>query len=213
MIFKIEHVIPAPMKDLSLDHSQIWSRNVFFESGKKYFIHAPSGKGKTTLLSVLYGLRLDYQGKAILDNKNIKGISSKEWARLRQLQISIVFQDLRLFDDLTAQENIVIKNKLTNHKTESQINEMAKKLNVFSLLNKKCSKLSRGEKQRISIIRALCQPFKMLLLDEPFSHLDKEITRHAKDLILENAGNQQAGLIQTSLADNYEIDYDEEFLM
>ncbi len=213
MIFRLAHVIPAPMKDLNLDHSQIWSRNVFFESGKRYFIHAPSGKGKTTLLSLIYGLRDDYQGQVMLDTKPLRQINRNKWVKIRQTKLSFVFQDLRLFEDLTSFENIQLKNKLTNRKTESQINKMSEALNVATMLKKKCKYLSRGEKQRISIIRALCQPFKMILLDEPFSHLDEEITSEARELILNEADEQQAGLILTSLKDRYGIDYDEALLM
>ena len=193
--------------------SDIWASDLTFEKGKNYLITAPSGKGKSTLLHVIYGLRNDYTGQLEIDGNPIEKMIPDAWSELRQSRLSIVFQDLRLFPNLTALENIQLKNELSQHKTEEQISSMAKQLGVDHLLQKKSSTLSYGQRQRIAIIRALCQPFDFLLLDEPFSHLDEANIEVATALIQEELNAQKASLLMVSLGEKYNFSYDKELLL
>lgn len=168
-------------------------------------VHAPSGKGKTTLLSVLYGLRNDYAGQVYFDEIEIHALRLSGWSRLRKTQLSFVFQDLQLFHDLTARQNVELKNHLTAHKTQAEIGGMFEILGIAACMNEPGARLSLGQKQRVAIIRALCQPFAFLLLDEPFSHLDLENRRKAVALIREECGKQEAGYIMTNLASEAEL--------
>ena len=90
---------------------------------------------------------------------------------------------------------------------------MAKNLGVSDLLDKACHTLSYGQRQRIAIIRALCQPFDFLLLDEPFSHLDEANTMKACQLIDEVVREQKASLILVSLGERFHFQYDEEYIL
>lgn len=194
------NVIPLPLAEIHDNKSNIWQKEQFeFKPISKYLIEAPSGKGKTSLLSIIYGLRTDYLGNIFFDDQDISSLSLEEWTEIRMKKISMVFQGLRLFSELTAMENIMLKNDLTNHKKEEEIIEMAKKLEVENFLNRHCGILSFGQQQRITIIRALCQPFNFLLLDEPFSHLDDKNIDKAYQLVTEECKNQNASLILTSL--------------
>lgn len=213
MTIKLNDVIPVPLSGMINSDSQIWNRNLLFEEEKFYLVTAPSGRGKTTLLSVIYGNRKDYEGRVLLGDEVVADMTAKHLTALRQNQFSFVFQDLRLFDELTALENIELKNKLTHHKSPGQMREMAKRLSVDPLLDRKAALLSRGEKQRVSIIRALCQPFNWLLLDEPFSHLDQDNIENGKELILEECQRQNAGIIFSSLKEDYGIDFHEKLRM
>ncbi|MCP4443400.1 MAG: ATP-binding cassette domain-containing protein [Aureispira sp.] len=213
-MYTLNQVVPIPLKD-QISASQIWSTSCTFQKGKRYFVHAPSGSGKTTLQHLLYGLRDDYEGDIALEMKGggkrvIKGLDLNQWTTIRQEQVSVIFQDLRLFLEFSALENIQIKNRLTNHKTEEEILAMAERLGVKELLGKHCGKLSYGQRQRIAIIRALCQPFGLLLMDEPFSHLDKDNIQRCCDLIMEECKSQEAGYVIASLGDKYVLEYDEE---
>lgn len=204
-----DRLLPLPIKELEHSHSDIWEREeLLFESGRSYLVQAPSGMGKTTLLSVFFGLRSDYTGTAAIDGRDLAGMGLNSWTSLRRNKLSFVFQGLRLFPQLTAMENIQVKNRLTGYLTEKRIIEMAEALNVENHLHREAQFLSFGQQQRIAIIRALCQPFGMLLLDEPFSHLDKSNIELGLGLISEECKKQQAGFILTSLGNSYDFNFD-----
>ena len=179
--------------------SGVWGSTLAFSQGMKVHIRAPSAKGKTTLVSMLYGIRRDFDGEIRFDKRNTGSFSPNDWALLRQQKISIVFQDLRLFPHFTAHENILIKARLTKTTGDDAIVHFAEKLGIQDTLDKNVTALSRGEKQRVAILRALVQPFTWLLLDEPFSHLDKENRTRAIELITSGCEERKAGLIITSL--------------
>ena len=91
--------------------------------------------------------------------------------------------------------------------SQAQIEYWAEQLGVYSLLGKKTSILSFGQRQRIALIRALSKPYQWLLLDEPFSHLDKANQAIVWELVLDDIQSKHAGLIITSLdTDNKLID-------
>jgi ABC-type lipoprotein export system ATPase subunit len=165
------------------------------------------------LVHLIYGLRKDYDGTLTLHGNNAQDNDLEAWANLRQTKLSIVFQDLRLFLNLTGLENIQLKANLTNTTSLDEILRMAKHLGVSDYLNRPCATLSYGQRQRIAIIRALCQPFEWLMLDEPFSHLDTENIRLATELIEEKLAAQNAGLIIVTLGDTYFFQYDSRIIV
>jgi len=200
MIIRLEKMIPLPLLEQDTSGSGIWeAESVLFERGRHYIVKAPSGRGKTSLLSVIYGLRKDYRGDVFLEGKIISGISSKEWSILRKRSLSFIFQGLELFENLTALENIQLKNSITGCKSKAEIGSMAERLGIERFLQKKAGILSFGQQQRVAIIRSLCQPFRYLLADECFSHMDHEISLKAYQLIREECEARKAGLILTSL--------------
>ena len=211
MKIDFNNITPAPLAGVIDLGTQIWNNNLSFEEGKKYKVFAPSGKGKSTFIHIIYGLRFDYTGEAKLDNVNVSSIPKDQLAEIRQKDFSIVFQDLRLFLDLSAMENIHVKSVLYEEDPTEKILKLTEALGVKHLLDKKARTLSYGERQRIAIIRALVQPFKWLLLDEPFSHLDKENIRKASQLITEEVNKRNAGLIVTSLGHDDYFSYDFEY--
>ena len=182
--------------------------------GELIKIEAPSGTGKTTLTHLLYKVRTDYSGSIKYDNLELSKCDKDALADLRQNYISIVFQDLRLFPDLSARENIEIKRLLTpQFSTKEIIVEMTDQLGVSSILDRKVRFCSLGEQQRIAIIRALIQPFNWLILDEPFSHLDQENIIRAATLIDSACKKRNAGLIIMGLnKDNY-FNYNRELIL
>jgi ABC-type lipoprotein export system ATPase subunit len=204
MTIRFHHVTPAPLAGVIDSRTDVWQKECVFEPGKKYRVVAPSGKGKSTFVHYIYGLRNDFTGDVLIGDNNTRLINSNRWADLRQRNISIVYQDLRLFLHLTAAQNLEAKAVLYQVQDADKINSMAERLGVVNLLTKKSNTLSYGERQRIAIIRALIQPFDWLLLDEPFSHLDKDNSIKAFELIDEEVNTRNAGMILTSLGqDNY----------
>ena len=93
--------------------SDIWRKeNVCFSRGKHYLIECASGTGKSSFCSYLVGMRNDFSGKILFDNRDSKDYSMKEWVSLRKSGISLMFQELRMFPELTAYENVEIRNVL-----------------------------------------------------------------------------------------------------
>jgi len=206
-MFHLSNLLPIPLKEQQIGNSEVWKTELNINAQERCFLSAPSGKGKTTLQLILYGIRKDYEGEVLLDGKPIRNLSLDAWAEIRQRRLAIIFQDLRLFPQLSAWENLLLKNKLTQYKTEEQIKEMAEKLGVADFLNKQAGILSYGQRQRMAVVRAVCQPFELLLMDEPFSHLDAENIRKCSDLIGEECQAQRAGFLITSLGDPYYFEY------
>lgn len=228
MIISFQNATPAPLVGVVHLNSQIWNTKKDFLPGKSYQIYAPSGKGKSTFAHIIYGLRDDFEGDILIDNQNTKQVSHENWASIRQTKISIIFQDLRLFADLTARENIEVKTVLlqqnqqksqqntqaeTQNNIKETIKEMAEKLGISHIMDKKANILSYGERQRVAILRALIQPFEVLLADEPFSHLDENNIKIASQMLQEKCKKQNATLLMTSLGYDYGISFDEKVLL
>jgi ABC-type lipoprotein export system ATPase subunit len=206
----IQSIVPDYFTPAS---SEVWSKNFEFQPNSKYLVKAVSGSGKSSLFNFMYGLNNRYSGSILFNDTSISSFTDTDWTTIRKQQIAIVFQGLKLFPELTALENIQLKNTLTNHKTETEILEMMSQLEVDQLAHKKAETLSYGQQQRIAIIRALCQPFKLLLLDEPFSHIDEAQIANAITLVNKEVATNQATLIIASLGDTYNIDYTKTILL
>ena len=200
MTIRFEKMIPLPMLEQDTSGSEVWeAESLLLEQSKPYVVEAPSGRGKTSLLSVIYGIRTDYQGVVSIDDHDISSFTSKEWSLIRKSKLSFIFQGLELFDDLSALENIQLKNRMTAYHSDERIIEMARVLGIDPFLQRKAGILSFGQQQRVAIIRALCQPFNFLLADECFSHMDRENSLTAYQLIRKECEARNAGLILTSL--------------
>lgn len=214
IMIRLHKVKPFPLIENGISPtSEVFNTEGVFEKGKKYLVKAPSGKGKSTLLHLVYGLRNDFEGTIKLDDKDTKTYNYDDWATVRQKKIAIVFQDLRLFLNLTARENINLKRDLTQTPSVSEIETMATQLGVAPYLDQKAETLSYGQRQRVAIIRALCQPFEMLLLDECFSNLDTQNIKIATQMIEEACEKNKAGLILVSLGDDYFFNYDKTLIL
>jgi len=135
----------------------------------------------------------------------------KQWVEMRKNHISHLFQELRLFPELTALENVQIKNKITNFKSESQIKEWFEMLGIADKLNAKVGRMSFGQQQRVAMIRALVQPFDFILADEPISHLDDNNSRIMADIMMKEAHEQGAGVIVTSIGKHMDLKYEKVF--
>lgn len=204
----LKGVVPEIFASREKLASDIWHRDVSFERGKSYLVRAESGTGKSSLCSYIYGQRGDYRGAILFDNDDISRFGSTQWSDIRQNSISILFQELRLFGELTALENVWIKNSITNFKSREEIIHLFEELGIADKLDTRTSHLSYGQQQRVALIRALCQPFSFLLLDEPISHLDDKNSDIMRDVILREAKAQGAGVIATSIGKHMNIDYD-----
>lgn len=190
-----------------------WQEDRVLHQGEQVLIHGPSGAGKTILLHLLYGLRKDYEGKIFWSIYNMAEINAIQRSQLRASSLSIVFQDDRLFDDLTVWENIDINRRLTNSVSAYDAEKWLDKLGLSHKMSMPVATLSPGEQQRVGIVRALAQPFEWLLLDAPFNRLDFYNKQKAIALINEVVAMTKAGIIITSLTDNDDFVYDKKIML
>ncbi|MDC0152597.1 ABC transporter ATP-binding protein [bacterium] len=159
--------------DLSFDKKRILKGlNLVIDEGHFVAITGASGSGKTSLLRVICGLESPKRGEIILDNSTLfnKDISIPTEER----NIGLVIQEKVLFPHLNTQENIefgISSNKNKNHLS----NEIMKRLNIQSLADKYPHELSGGESQRVALGRSIVMKPKLLMMDEPFTGLDKKL--------------------------------------
>jgi len=199
MQIQLRHLKPYYIEKENRSASQVWEQNIVINKEEHLHIVAPSGSGKTSLMHFIYGLRKDYSGSIFYDNTDIKTFSTEGFSAFRQNKMSIIFQDMRLFEDQTAMENIEIKRILNPYHPSQQIIEMADRLGIKNKLDQPAKTCSYGEQQRIAIIRALMQPFDFLLLDEPYSHLDEGNRKKAMELIYEECDKRNAAMVFADL--------------
>ena len=203
------NVLPQVFATIGCTHSDVWQNNVEFKRGKTYLVLADSGRGKSTFCSYVCGYRSDYSGDVCFDGKPTRAYSIRQWTEVRRREVSLLFQELRLFPELTAMENVEVKNSLTQHKTRRQIEEWFERLGIADKANEKISHMSFGQQQRVAMMRALAQPFTFLLADEPISHLDDNNARLMHHIMMEEARSQGAAVIVTSIGKHVDINYDE----
>jgi ABC-type lipoprotein export system ATPase subunit len=192
-------------------HSDVWLQDVTLERGKHYLVSAESGTGKSSMCSYIYGYRQDYSGVIAFDGQDIGSLTVAQWCEIRKCHIAYLPQDMRLFGELTAMENVELKNRLTGFKSEQEIKRMFEILGIPDKQDSLAAKLSIGQQQRVAIIRTLCQPCDFILLDEPVSHLDDENNRTVARLITDEAKRQGAGIIATSVGNHLKMDVDKVF--
>lgn len=188
--------------------SDVWNEEITFRKGHYYLLEANSGKGKSTFCSYLIGYRRDFDGNILFDEQNINALTIKNWAEIRTRHVSYLFQELRLFPELTALENVMIKNNMTHFKTKAQILDWFEELGVADKVNVRIGQMSFGQQQRVALIRSLVQPFDFLLADEPISHLDDDNSNVMGQVLLREATHQGAGVIVTSIGKHLGLKYD-----
>lgn len=189
------------MSEADFSASDVYGNpELILESGKKYLICAESGHGKSSFLNFIYGVSHQYHGEVFMPVKST--------TELRRSHLSYVFQDLKLFPELTVADNINLKNRLSNFASDAQIDEWLAALEIQHKCNEKVGVLSLGQQQRVAIVRALCQPFDFLLMDEPFSHLDPANRDRIAGLLEGELNKRNAGLLLTSLTSDSSFKYD-----
>lgn len=203
------HVLPQVFANgTSAEGSDIWLQDITFERGRHYLIEADSGKGKSTFCSYILGYRNDYTGSLLFDGRDARSYHIKDWCQLRQQHVSCLFQELRLFPELTAYENVEIKNRLTQHRSRQQIESWFEMLDIADKLQSPVGRMSFGQQQRVALMRALVQPFDFLLADEPISHLDDGNAATMARLAQQEAEAQGAATIITSIGKRMPLNYE-----
>lgn len=204
----LKQVLPMVFEEhRSLMQSDVWLQDLTFEKGNSYLVEADSGTGKSSLCSYIFGYRKDFTGQILFDDKDLNGLGVKDWVDVRLRSLSVLWQDLRLFPELTAMENVQIKNQLTDFHSKKQIEEWFERLGIADKKDSKVGRLSFGQQQRVALIRSLCQPFDFFFADEPISHLDERNSEILGEILMSEAQRQGAGIIVTSIGKHMNMNY------
>ena len=168
-----------------------------FKKGKIYSLMGPSGSGKSTLLNILSLIDKPNSGSMFFDNKQINFDNSFKNDILRANKIGIIYQQDNLLSDFTSLENIYLASLASGNTKEVSTLKAKKMLKKIGLLNRSDhypSQLSGGEKQRVSIARAVINDPQIILADEPTGSLDLDT---AKDIfeLLKNQLNSERLII------------------
>lgn len=185
--------------------SEVWLKHLDIAKPQSYLVYAESGTGKSSLCAYLYGNRRDYDGKILFDGEDVGTYTPEKWSRLRREALAYLPQQLSLFPELTAIDNVLLKNRLTDYSSEADIRLMFQQLAIDNRADVVAGRLSIGQQQRVAIIRALVQPFDFLLLDEPVSHLDARNNEVVAQMIAAEARKRGASIIATSVGNHLSI--------
>ncbi len=205
---RMSGMLPRVFVSESIPDSQVWKSRLSLNRGDFIRIEAASGGGKSSLCAYIYGARDDYEGWLEFNGKDVRSFTVSEWQEIRRRHIAYLPQELSLFPELTAMENIELKNSLTGHVAAGQIEEWLHELGIDSRRNYPVGRMSIGQQQRVAALRAVCQPFDFILLDEPVSHLDAGNNSVAAGIVSREARRQGAGIISTSVGNAIKIDVD-----
>ena len=171
--------------------------NYTFRRGKIYSLMGPSGSGKSTLLNLLSLIDRPNSGSIFFENKPINFNENKKNDILRANKIGIIYQQDNLLPDFTALENIYLASLAAGNDKNVSISKAKNLLKKVGLLNRSDhypSQLSGGEKQRVSIARAVINDPQIILADEPTGSLDLETAKEIFNL-LENQINSNRLII------------------
>jgi lipoprotein-releasing system ATP-binding protein len=155
--------------------------------GDAISIIGPSGTGKSTLLYILGALEPPTSGDVMLDGRNPFTLSDKDASAFRNEEVGFVFQDHCLLPQCTVLENVLIPTMVGTNKNNVQqrARQLLDQVGLSHRLDHRPAELSGGEKQRVSIARAMIRGPKVLLCDEPTGNLDRHTATQVADLLLE----------------------------
>ena len=167
--------------------------SVQFERGEFAAIIGKSGSGKSTLLRILGTLDMPDEGTVKIGDIDIYGgstrLSDRQLSQFRRRNIGFVYQDYNLFPEYTAYENIIFPVHLDKrHEDREEVMDIMEKLGIEHCRDKFPFEMSGGEKQRVSLARALVNKPAVILADEPTGNLDAE-TSSAVAALLRNASD------------------------
>ena len=172
--------------------------NFKFNNGDFVSIQGKSGSGKTTLLNILGLLDIKSEGELYINSEKIE---KQDLTKLRSENIGFVFQFHYLLNEFTALENVMIpalnKKNANKKEIEKRAKELLEMVGLSARLNHKPNELSGGEKQRVSIARAMINSPELILADEPTGNLDYETSQLINNIFVELNKKGQGIIIVT----------------
>jgi putative ABC transport system ATP-binding protein len=185
---------PSPVRAL-------WDVSLSVAEGEFCLVEGPSGSGKSTLLAVAGGLERPTAGTVRLGGREIQRAPRSELLAVRRALVGFVFQDARLFDVLSAEENVALALELrgvTRRKALGRSRALLAELGLSDRLRSRPSRLSGGERQRVALARALVADPGVVLADEPTANLDSETGRQVVRLLRRVAAERSVTVLMVS---------------
>ena len=175
--------------------------SITLAAGEVTLVMGPSGSGKTTLLFLLGGLLRPTAGHVWVDGHDLAALPERKLPGVRLRTFGFVFQDFNLLANLTAQENVQVPLELAGApvaKAEARAAKLLTRLGLENRLDFLPEKLSGGEKQRVSIARALANRPRVILADEPTANLDSKLGKEVVGLLKGAAHEANAAVVMVS---------------
>lgn len=161
-------------------------------------IMGPSGSGKSTFLNLIATIDQPTSGKILLNGKNPNELDQEKIAQFRRTQLGFVFQAFNLLPTLTVEENIVLPLTLDGEKIavmKKNVRDIAPRLGIEGLLNKRIAEISGGQAQRVAVARAMVHQPELLLADEPTGNLDTKSSKDVMGLLRQLNEEEQATIL------------------
>lgn len=179
-MLRLEHV--AMRYDIGPD--VLHDVNVSLNQGRFVFVMGPSGAGKTSLLRMLALLHKPARGRLTMFDQDVAGLSRNQLVALRR-RIGMVFQDVRLLDHLSAFDNVALPLRINGGQDDQIrdcVSEMLTWLGLGEAIEAKPPTLSMGQRQLVTVARAVITRPNLLLCDEPTSNVDTKLARRLMHL-------------------------------
>lgn len=167
------------------ERTRIRYQDLCFAQGETYVLLGASGCGKTTLLNMIAGVLTPTEGSIAIDGREMTALSQKERDSFRIRKIGYIFQDFKLLDEMTVEDNIRVLE--LEHIDTRGMGPLLDQLGIGALRKRRVSHLSGGEKQRVAIARALIKQPDIILGDEPTGNLNYAIGSDVVDKLIEQA--------------------------
>ena len=167
------------------EYTRISYRDMRFEDGESYVLLGASGCGKSTYLNMLAGVITPTGGTIEIDGRQMQSLSQKQKDAFRVAHVGYIFQDFRLIEDMSVDDNIAIL--ALEGVDVSARDEVLKELGILDKKKRRVATLSGGEKQRVAIARALVKRPDIILADEPTGNLNYQIGRKVMEELLSAA--------------------------
>lgn len=172
-------------------YSAVREVDLVIEPGRVTALRGPSGSGKTTLLSLIGGLTRPSTGRMRLDGRDISALSERFLTELRRATFGFVFQQFQLIRGLSVLENVMLPAVPMGRpyrQVRGRALDLLDHLGLAARAETRAQSLSGGEAQRVAIARALINDPKVVIADEPTSHLDSALSRQILTILGELRG-------------------------
>lgn len=195
-------------KDGSLEIYEVLKNcNLTIGDEENVLITGENGAGKTTLFKIIGLMDKNYSGDYYINGVNVQDLKNKEYSYMRNNMFGIVFQDFFLIEDETVRDNISVplyySKKFNLKQKKNRIEDVIEFLELKNIVNKKVKHLSGGERQKVSIARALANEPDILLMDEPTNALSLLMKEKLKTFIKDYAKKNKSVIL---------ISHDKEYL-